>query len=565
MIKKLILLFLTVGQILATSFIENGKRAELFEILDNEVPTLRVSMPDEKFVGLKAAMQNAPTLIDFNKTVEEPIGGDSYGAQEFEKVKDATMVVEINDTQQEFSKVTFDIGGSSARLYGRQGFNLKIRDKKKTLYGRTQFRLRSDPRDATLLRSKLACDMLNRLGIVSISAGYVKLYVNDEYFGFYVFMDAPKIPWVEQVFGEKDTTHLYKCKPGGAYLSFNDGFDSCENEDDEYTDRTEWTNFITALDNAQTVEEIEDFFDVDQFLYLAAFDYLVGAWDHYFHSGHNYSMYKKNNGKWIMIYYDFDSDIGQDPTGIDSFNPTALPDKNYTRYTVHDWFHFPHHVNDLAIWNNLPAFETKLVEFINDIFNPAVLFPHIDEIKEFIRPYVVHDKTPGDDGINPGILNKLNPSDYSIEQWDANCEFTTISEPSVGSEAYGIKYWILERYRAVCNHYNLYCDPVYMDEDYQYTIDEDVEGEIDYHKYDGIDWNAVLGFDTDETEEPTEEPTEVNEPTNTPTATATPTVTPTDEPADPTEPADPAENPINLINLLDEFLRRFISIIKGFF
>ena len=132
MLTKLILLFLTVGQILATSFVEVGKRAELFEILDNEVPTLRVTMPDEKFVALKAAMQSAPVgFISFNETIEEPIGGNSYGAPEFEKVKDATMIVEINDTQQEFSKVTFDIGGSSARLYGRQGFNIKIRDKRR--------------------------------------------------------------------------------------------------------------------------------------------------------------------------------------------------------------------------------------------------------------------------------------------------------------------------------------------------------------------------------------------------------------------------------------------------
>jgi len=69
-----------------------------------------------------------------------------------------------------------------------------------------------------------------------------------------------------------------------------------------------------------------------------------------------------------------------------------------------------------------------------------------------------------------------------MAQWEANSEFITISEPSVGSDAFGIKYWILEKYRAVCNHYNLYCDPVYMDENYEYPIDKDIEGEINYHK-----------------------------------------------------------------------------------
>ena len=82
-------------------------------------------------------------------------------------------------------------------------------------------------------------------------------------------------------------------------------------------------------------EEIDEFFDVDQFLYLAAFDYLVGAWDHFFHGGHNYSMYKnKKTGKCTMIYYDFDSDIGQDVVSVDFFNLTPNPNKDYLHRTV---------------------------------------------------------------------------------------------------------------------------------------------------------------------------------------------------------------------------------------
>ena len=265
MIIKLILLFLTIGQILASSsYVEDGKRAELFEIMDNEVPVFRVTIPDEKFSDLKVAMQTNKMNMTY---VFENAGSDNVlGVIEFEKVKDATMVVEINGTKKEFSKVSFDIGGNSARSYGRQGFNIKIRDKKKDLYGRTQFRFRSDPRDATMLRSKLSCDILNRMGAVSISAGYAILYVNNEYFGFYVFMDAPKIPWIEQVFGEKDTKNLYKCKTGAQYLTLYFGPSTCENEDDEVTDHIEWNNFLKAVDKAQSFEKIDEIFDVEQYI-----------------------------------------------------------------------------------------------------------------------------------------------------------------------------------------------------------------------------------------------------------------------------------------------------------
>ena len=49
------------------------------------------------------------------------------------------------------------------------------------MYGRTQFRLRPDAREATFLRSKLVCNMHNRIGLPSISTNYATLYINDEY------------------------------------------------------------------------------------------------------------------------------------------------------------------------------------------------------------------------------------------------------------------------------------------------------------------------------------------------------------------------------------------------
>ena len=177
-------------------------------------------------------------------------------------------------------------------------------------------------------------------------------------------------------------------------------------------------------------------------------------------------MYKnKDTGKWMMIYYDFNMDIGHDVIGIEFANSYPNPDKNFPRYTVREWFTVPQHVVDLAIWNN-PRFESKLAEVIEDVFNPALLFPHIDELKDFIRPYVLHDKTPDENDSKPGILNFSNTADFSTEQWEANNEFTTVDDPIKRVSGYGLKYWILERYREVCEYYDLECEPTYMDENY---------------------------------------------------------------------------------------------------
>jgi len=265
MLTKLMLLFITIGQILASSsYIEDGIRPELFEITDNEVPIFRVTIPDEKFKLLNAAMQSVRVdVTEVYENMDNNNNGEYVEVPEFEKIKNATMVVEINGEIKEYNKVHFDLGGSTARTYGRQAFNIKIKDKKKDLYGRTQLRLRTDPREATYLRSKLSCDILNRMGAVSISANYAILYVNEVYFGFYVLMDAPKISWIEEVFGEKNTKILYKCKMGGQFLTEASCATVCENENDEVTDRTEWINFLRAVDNAKTTEELEEVFDVD--------------------------------------------------------------------------------------------------------------------------------------------------------------------------------------------------------------------------------------------------------------------------------------------------------------
>jgi len=77
-----------------------------------------------------------------------------------------------------------------------------------------------------------------------------------------------------------------------------------------------------------------------------------------------------------MIYYDFDSDIGQDPVYIDYLNPHPLSDKNYPHYTVRDWFNLPNHLQEIAVFDNLPRFESILAEMVNNVFNPA-LFSHI--------------------------------------------------------------------------------------------------------------------------------------------------------------------------------------------
>jgi len=393
------------------------------------------------------------------------------------KTKNGSLSVNINGKEKFFDKITFSISGQTSNYIVKPNFNLKIRGKN-DLFGRSQFKLRSDLTEPTFLRSKLTSDIHKKLGLTGILANYATLYINDEYMGLFVLTDAYKLKWVEQVYGEKDSISLYKCE--GAPLNI-DSYNLCSNENDEINDvekiSEEWSSFMNTILNAESAKDIEDIFEVDHFIKEMAIEYLLGAWDH-IQLGHNYYLYKQPNGKWIYLTYDHDHTFGinLDRIFLGVFI-VDLPERmekinfDYPNYSFSDWTQ-KRHLIDILILNDPTRFNQALKEIVNTVFNPATLFPHIDELKDFIRPYAKKDYTPDENGNYPGRINKLGINPYTFEHWEANSEFTSVA--TLQYNAYGIKYWILAKYRYVCKAYDLKCDPIYIAEDYKFSINESI-------------------------------------------------------------------------------------------
>jgi len=362
------------------------------------------------------------------------------------KTKNASMTVKINNQEINFKKITFSLGGQYSKTFPRPGFNVKIRGNEE-LFGRRQFKLRADATEPSYMRTKLVCDIHNRLGMPSLSANYITLYINNKYMGLYILTDAFKESWIEYVYGEKDTTQLYKSE--GAYLSFGDrrGF---KNENKDITDYSELYKFLAAITKAKTASDVESVFDLDQFYKEIALEFLMYGWDHI---AHNYYLYKNyNNNKWIYLIHDFDFDMGVELGGIKSNS------KDITQYTIKD-IGFSSAINKF-INSNEQKFNETLKEIVNTTFNPEILFPHIDEIKAFIEPYVKLDKTPNEDGEFPGVISKDNENEFfTYKKWEDSTEYGIISK-----KYYGLKEYILLRYRYICNDYDIQCDQKYMDD-----------------------------------------------------------------------------------------------------
>ena len=303
--------------------------------------------------------------------------------------------------------------------------------------------------------------------------------------GFYILLDSLKLSWVEYEYDDKDSTTLYQCKNLNKQLTVKSSSTGCTNENEEVTDNSEWIELLTRLDAAQSAEDIEDIFDVDQFLTEIAFEYLSGSWDHYLNFGHNFYMYKPKDDKWKFLLYDFDGELGQDismgagggPGQFDATTPKT-DSTDYPTYTFEEWAK-PRHLIDILILKDSTRFNNILRNVVKKAFNPTVLFPHIDELKKFIRPYVELDKTPDENGKYPGRLNE-KAGDYTLAQWEANSEFTKINSAQGFGQSYGLKYWILAKYRYVCKAYEIDdCDPVYLDENYEIPVDKEVEAKGD--------------------------------------------------------------------------------------
>jgi len=379
------------------------------------------------------------------------------------------------------------------------------------LYGRSQFKLRSDLTEPTFLRSKLTSDIHNVLGLTSILANYATLYINDEYMGLFVLTDSYKKSWVKKVYNEENTATLHKCE-NSAYID-EDSLNRCPNENDEldYIDEEEddFRQFLQAVDKAESAEDIEDIFEVEDFIYEMAIEYLLGAWDH-IQLGHNFYLYKQPNGKWKYLTYDHDHSFGINIDRIFVGNFFYdLPERNeilnrdYPNYTFEDWTQ-KHHVIDILILKDPTRFNNAMKDIVTRVFNPATLFPRIDELKDFIRSLAEKDYTPDKEGNYPGRINTKGNNPYTFEHWEANSEFTSVE--SLQYNAYGIKYWILAKYRNVCKDYNILCDPVYLDENYKFDVDEAIE----FKDYDFI-LNSNFTMIIDEPTSIVEEPTLINE------------------------------------------------------
>lgn len=392
----------------------------------------------------------------------------------------------LNDTiKSSFSSVKINISGHT-KNYKKLEYTIKILDSDKDLFGRRSIQLRSDMRDASMMRTKLTSDLLNHLGIPSLSANYCHLYINGEFMGLYILQDIYKQYWIKNYYKNINLKKviLYQCNKEQSDLTENN-LRTCVNLSDSPSYQP-LANFINLIKNISSRSQVESIMDVDEFIKTWIVEWLIGSWDHMLQSGKNYYLYQQNNGKWQILLYDFDSTFGQflpskeeillennnETQGLDNdtlilksteFNDLSNKIKrNNLLQNIGPYMNasscfidFPYWYVDRPVVDGLIASDYKsflknLYEIIQNGFNPKILFPRIDELKEWLDPYIKEDRTEVN-GQLPGRINVQGKGlDFTYEDFKAS-DYNTINC------GVGVKKWVQDRYDFVCQRYNISC------------------------------------------------------------------------------------------------------------
>jgi len=219
-------------------------------------------------------------------------------------------------------------------------------------YGVDELSLNACGNDPSRVRDWLTARMYNAMGVQAAHTGFAELAIDGANVGPYVVAQVIDKRFLKERFGEDDDAddgNLYKCvyndfnacsltwlgdKKADYYHTENcqPGFDDCglvlqTNEDDatqnDYADIIHLLDVLHQTPTASFETAFAEVFDVDHFLRLAAVAFATSNSDSYFGKGHNYYLYKRNDGRFQMIPWDFDLAYSQAYCDAEIWDPTC--------------------------------------------------------------------------------------------------------------------------------------------------------------------------------------------------------------------------------------------------
>lgn len=295
-----------------------------------------------------------------------------------------------------------------------------------TFYGFSQLSLANNFKDISLMREKIADDLLREFGVPAAKSAFYRVYVDHGdgpvYFGLYTMVEIIFDKFLKEEFGD-GSGNCYKAEgdhqegmAGGAswdMMQFmNDYPNDFEIKSEGFTDLSDLVDMFNALtdpsrnsDPATWRVNLETVFNVDGFLKWLAANTVMENWDTYGRAPHNYYLYHNPvDGKIHWIPWDHNEMF---------INPTSLvPSANDP--VAFDFSDVGPNWNLIKFFYGDPvyhaAYDSYIDEFIYGVFEPSKMAQQYTETYNLIQPYV----TGSDGEILPEYSFLSNPAEFDL-------------------------------------------------------------------------------------------------------------------------------------------------------
>ncbi len=324
-------------------------------------------------------------------------------------------------------------GNSSFRRNGiKKPFKLDFNeyDDNLTFLGLKKLNLNNGDLQPDFLREKLLHDFAGKY-IAALRSVFVRLYINDAYYGLYLAVEQPDKTMMESRFGNDEDGNLYEGeermggtggRPNLAYLGAAQSL--YENiyllkTNETANDFSGLIQFLDVLNNTATAElpaKLEPIVDVENWLYAMAINNLFVNLDSYLGVAAEYYLYDRSrDGKFIHIQWDHN----------ETFGITGDGTPRLTNPFITDPFYLPGNgtgTNARPLLQKLWAVDAykrlylrMLARYTREGFDATTYEARVKQLADLIRPHLTEDP------------NKA----FTIAQFETNLNSQVGSTPGV--------------------------------------------------------------------------------------------------------------------------------------
>jgi len=316
----------------------------------------------------------------------------------------ARFIFDDNVKKDTLENIGFRLRGNTSRYAQKKSFKISFSEyvSGRKYQGVKKINLNGEHNDPTMIREKLFYDIWKKAGMVERRTCFVKVYINQTYYGLYTNLEEMEKEWLTRVY-QQNGGNLYKCTYPADLVYLGDDQQTYKNlinssatggrvyelqtnkSQDDYTRLVELISVLNQQPNEQFVTNISKIMNVDLFLKALAIDVATGNWDNYAYNKNNYYLYDNPSDlRFNYIAYDPDNTFGVDWFEIDWGTHDC-------RYWINQSMPLPLSQKLLAI----PAFFDKYKLFLDtiarNVINPDSIFSHIDSMKELIHQAAIED------------------------------------------------------------------------------------------------------------------------------------------------------------------------------